>query len=112
MSTSVSRLLCAALIGHWLLHSAAQTDAPNVTYAGYVSTNRSDDSQLYYAYYEAQADVNLQAPPPVVLWLQVCPYMHMLGLHGTCSAKLHDINDNARHDAFEDLGAAGWPWVC
>ena len=81
MSTSVSRLFCAALIGHWLLQSAAQGNAPNVTYAGYVSTNRSDDSELYYAYYEAQADVDQQTPPPVLLWLQVCLSTHMLWRH-------------------------------
>ena len=83
MSISRSCLLCAALIGHLVLHAAAQSDAPNSTYAGYVSTNRSDGSQLYYAYYEAQAAVDQQSPPPVVLWLQVCHNMRTLGHHKT-----------------------------
>jgi hypothetical protein len=64
-------LLSAAAAGTLLVTAAAQTELPNVTYAGYVPTNKNDGSELFYAYYEAQQTDNRAAPVPVLLWLQV-----------------------------------------
>ena len=64
-------LLCATAAGTLLVKAAAQTELPNVTYAGYLATNKSDGSELFYAYYEAQQTDDRAAPVPVLLWLQV-----------------------------------------
>ena len=48
-----------------------QSDLPNTTYSGYVSTNKSDGSKLFYAYYEAQEALDQHATAPLLLWLQV-----------------------------------------
>ncbi len=64
-------MLSAAAAGTLLVTAAAQTELPNVTYAGYVPTNKNDGSELFYAYYEAQQTDNRAAPVPVLLWLQV-----------------------------------------
>ncbi|DBB10125.1 TPA: hypothetical protein ACH3X3_001709 [Trebouxia sp. C0006] len=66
-------LLSAAAAGTLLVTAAAQTELPNVTYAGYVPTNKNDGSELFYAYYEAQQTDNRAAPVPVLLWLQGGP---------------------------------------
>ena len=64
-------LLCATAASTLLVKAAAQTELPNVTYAGYLPTNKNDGSELFYAYYEAQENDNRAAPAPLLLWLQV-----------------------------------------
>ena len=49
--------------------AAAQSSLP--TYSGYLSTNRSDGSELFYAYYEAQEAKDQAVIAPTLLWLQV-----------------------------------------
>ncbi len=65
-----SQLLCLTLASTLLVMTTAQTVLPSVTHSGYLSTNKPDDSELFYAYYEAQ-DADQEAPAPVLLWLQV-----------------------------------------
>lgn len=66
-------LLCATAASTFVVKAAAQTELPNVTYAGYLPTNKNDGSELFYAYYEAQQNDNRAAPAPVLLWLQGGP---------------------------------------
>ncbi len=70
MMHSILPLLCLTLASALLVMTTAQTVLPSVTHSGYLSTNKSDDSELFYAYYEAQ-DADQEAPAPVLLWLQV-----------------------------------------
>ena len=49
--------------------AAAQSGLP--TYSGYLSTNKSDGSELFYAYYEAQEAKGQASTAPTLLWLQV-----------------------------------------
>ena len=65
--------LLGAILGNLLVGAAAQTDLPSVTHSGYLSTNKSDNSELFYAYYEAQTDAAPGTSAPVLLWLQVRP---------------------------------------
>lgn len=51
--------------------AAPQPDLPNTTYSGYVSTNGSDGSKLFYAYYEAHEARDQDPSAPLLLWLQV-----------------------------------------
>ena len=57
-----------------LVRSAVQSVLPKTTFSGYLSTNKSDGSELFFAYYEAQdaADRDATGRAPVLLWLQVC----------------------------------------
>lgn len=65
--------LLGAILGNLLVGAAAQTDLPSVTHSGYLSTNKSDNSELFYAYYEAEKDAAPGTSAPVLLWLQVRP---------------------------------------
>ena len=78
--------LCSLLVG-----GVSQSDLPGTTFSGYVSTNKSDGSELFYAYYEAQeAPDNDTSPVPVLLWLQVpenlLTWVEALGLSIVCKA--------------------------
>ncbi|KAL3157467.1 hypothetical protein ABBQ32_011934 [Trebouxia sp. C0010 RCD-2024] len=53
--------------------AAPQPDLPNTTYSGYVSTNGSDGSKLFYAYYEAHEARDQDPSAPLLLWLQGGP---------------------------------------
>ena len=50
--------------------AAAQSVLPS--YSGYLSTNKLDGSELFYAYYEAQQAKDQASTAPTHLWLQVC----------------------------------------
>ena len=68
-------LLCTAFVACTVpVRAAAQSVLPETTYSGYLSTNKSDGSELYFAYYEANdaANKDAAASAPVLLWLQVC----------------------------------------
>lgn len=58
---AVSCVVCAG--------DAAQSGLP--MYSGYLSTNKSDGSELFYAYYEAQEAMDQASTAPTLLWLQV-----------------------------------------
>lgn len=58
-------VLCGACISCSVF--AAQ---PLPTYSGYLSTNKSDGSELFYAYYEAREALDQASTAPTLLWLQ------------------------------------------
>ena len=62
-------ILFGYLFSAWLCSLSVGADLPSVTYSGYVQLNKSDGSQMYYAYYESQEETSKQTP--ILLWLQV-----------------------------------------
>lgn len=47
----------------------ASSDLPNTTSSGYLDLRKSDGSQMFYAYYEAEESRTNNTP--ILLWLQV-----------------------------------------
>ena len=48
---------------------SAGSDLPNVTFSGHLELQKSDGSDMFYAYYESQMLVTHATP--ILLWLQV-----------------------------------------
>lgn len=70
MPSSHQVIACIAYTSYIVIAMAApQSDLPNTTYSGYLFINKSDGSELFYAYYEAQGQMESEAP--LLLWLQV-----------------------------------------
>ena len=58
---------------------------PNVTHSGYVDVDKTDGSQMFYTYYEAQERVTKNTP--ILLWLQV--RFSQFPLEGSALTVLH-----------------------
>ena len=65
-------VICA-IVAQWshlvLANSDQHNHLPDVSSSGYVKLNKSDGSEMFYAYYEAQESAS--DATPILLWLQV-----------------------------------------
>ena len=52
-----------------MVSSRSGKHLPDVSSSGYVKLNKSDGSEMFYAYYEAQESAS--DATPILLWLQV-----------------------------------------
>ena len=63
----------AQLVSAWLCSSSTGADLPEVTSSDYLQLNKSDGSQMFYAYYESQEEASNRTP--ILLWLQVIYFL-------------------------------------
>lgn len=64
-------VLCAACAMSCVVFAGEAAKSGLPSYSGYLSTNKSDGSELFYAYYEAQEALDRASTAPMLLWLQV-----------------------------------------
>lgn len=69
MQPALVPIVFGSLVSLISTQALAGSDLPDVTSSGYLTLNKSDGSEMFYAYYEAEGSIAHSAP--ILLWLQV-----------------------------------------